>query len=182
MQKRDFRSLQMRRGLKAITVILSVVIGFVAWQTLIGQHHMATTRDWPSQFQSNGERIYFTGSSASGLSINARGGNSHMSMMAGSNGCVTCHGADRQGGRQMPNFWKSAPPLTSEALFNSNGGEDGHGDHDGYSDETLRRAINRGIDAGGKPLDEAMPLWSISKPDLDDLIAFLKSPATEKEH
>jgi len=44
-----------------------------------------------SEFVSNGERIYFTGSNASGSAINAIGGNGHMNMhmrMHGT-GCVT---------------------------------------------------------------------------------------------
>ncbi len=97
-----------------------------------------------------------------------------MRMMSGSSGCVTCHGADRLGGRLMPRFWITVPPLTFEALFSEHD-EDGHGDHEGYSDESLRRAITQGIDPGGKPLDLAMPRWSMSEKDLDDLIAFLKT-------
>ena len=50
--------------------------------------------------------------------------------------------------------------------------EDGHGDHEGYIDETLKHAIIRGVDAGGKSLDQDMPRWFMSKQDLDDLIAF----------
>lgn len=141
---------------------------------------MTSRSNWPQQFKSNGERIYFTATSASGLAITARGGNMHMGMMSGG-GCVTCHGVDRQGGRLVPRFWKSAPSLTSDALFGEHE-EDGHGDHDGYSDETLGRAIIRGIDAGGKPLDQAMPQGSMTKQDLDDLIAFLKTSVTGNSH
>ena len=133
--------------------------------------------DWPTRFQTNGERIYFTATSASGARISPGGGGMHMSMMGG--GCVSCHGVKRQGGRVMPRFWKVVPPLTPAALFGEHDAsekDDGHGDHDFYTDETLRRAITKGIDPGGKPFDRAMPRWSISRPDLDDLIAHLKSP------
>ena len=57
--------------------------------------------DWPAQFQSNGERLYFTGVSASGQPIRAVGGDRHMLMMGG-NACVACHGVDQEGGRLRP--------------------------------------------------------------------------------
>lgn len=144
---------------------------------MTGHGLMTGHDDWPAQFKSNGERIYFSATSTSGVPIIPSGGGMHMSMMGG--GCVTCHGADRQGGRMMPQFWKSVPPLTPSALFGDHdegAKDDGHGGHDVYNAETLRRAITRGIDPAGKPLDQAMPRWSMSPQDLGDLIAHLKSP------
>ena len=167
----------MRRFTKLIGIVLIAFIGFVAAGIFFGFNPMTSSSDWPLKFRSNGERIYFTAASASGLPISPNGSGMHMSMMGG--GCVTCHGADRQGGRMMPRFWKIVPPLTPAALFGDHEkGEkdDGHGGHDVYTDETLGRAITRGIDPGGKPLDVAMPRWSISAQDLGDLIAHLKSP------
>ena len=131
--------------------------------------------DGPSEFVSNGERIYFTGSSASGIPINAVGGDGHMNMhmrMHGT-GCVTCHGVDREGGRLWPQFWTKAPALTTEALFTDDHA-DGHGDHGNYDAESLRRAITDGVDPAGKQLDPAMPRWSMSRSDLDDLVAYLQ--------
>lgn len=146
--------------------------------------------NWPVQFQSNGERIYFTGSSSSGFRIGASGGGMHMQMHGG--GCVTCHGADRQGGRLMPRFWKVVPPLTPAALFREQDGhgenskddghgdkDDGHGDHGAYDDVTLRRAIIEGVDPGGTPLDREMPRWTMGAQDIADLIAFIKSPVRD---
>jgi cytochrome c oxidase subunit II len=151
-------------------VAVIALVGLVSIPFLFGMGSMHDRGDWPSQFQNNGEQIYFTATSASGLPINARGGNMHMGLVAG--GCVTCHGADRQGGRLVPSFWKSAPPLTPDALF-ADHSEDSHGDHDGYSEEALRRAITQGIEPGGEHLGQEMPRWSMSEQDLDDLIAFL---------
>mgnify|MGYP002336390849 CR=1 FL=1 len=99
-------------------------------------------------------------------------------------GCVACHGADRGGGQLRPQFWKTAPPLTPAALFgeHAEGGdpegenEASHGDHESYTDDTLRRAIAEGVDPGGDPLDPAMPRWSMSAEDMADLIAYLKLP------
>jgi mono/diheme cytochrome c family protein len=127
----------------------------------------------PLNYNSNGERIYFTGISASGDAIRFSGGNMHLRMMGG--GCATCHAADRSGGRMMPEFWKVAPPLTRDALFEGHADGDGHGDHGSYDEATLRRAVVQGTDPAGQPLDEAMPRWSMSKRDWRDLFDYLKS-------
>ena len=166
-----------RRFATVASFVLIALIALIAWRVLFGFNLMNNRGEWPSRFQSNGERIYFTAMSASRRRINSRGGGMHMSMMGG--GCVTCHGADRRGGRVMPRFWEVVPPLTPAALFDEHAEgekEDGHGDHEGYTNETLRRAITQGVDPGGKSLDPAMPRWSMSTQDLDDLIAYLKSP------
>jgi len=164
------------------SIALITIIALVGGSVLFGFNPMLNHDNWPTQFQSNGERIYFTATSASISPISSQGGGMHMSMMQG--GCADCHGADRSGRRLMPRFWKIAPALTPAALFREHtegGDKDGHGDHEGYTKETLSRAITRGIDAGGKKLDPAMPRWTISAQDLDDLIAYLKSP-TGKPH
>jgi len=137
--------------------------------------------DWDDTtvFESNGQRIYVLGTSGSGAPIVPRGGGGmtgmHMSMMGG--GCATCHGVNRQGRRLMPRFWIVAPPLTSDALFGGHDAdepEDGHGDHESYTEETLARAIRQGIDPNGDPIDLAMPRWSMSDGDMKDLIDYLK--------
>lgn len=92
-------------------------------------------------------------------------------------GCASCHGADREGQRLWPQFWAKAPPLTADALFGDDAHKeaaDGHGDHASYDVDTLRRAITRGLDPAGEYLDQAMPRWTMSPRDLDDLVAFLK--------
>lgn len=160
--------------------MLVLVVALVAARLLFGSGPMTDRADWPSEFESNGERIYFTATSASGRPISLLGGSMHIGMSGG--GCVACHGADRQGGRLMPQFWKSAPPLTAAALFSehadedASGERDGHGDHDSYTEDTLRRAITDGIDPAGEPLDPAMPRWSMSADDMTDLTAYLKAP------
>jgi mono/diheme cytochrome c family protein len=136
--------------------------------------------DIPRAFASNGERIYFTGVSASGKPIRARGGDAamgmHMQMHGG--GCATCHGDDREGRRLMPRFWIKAPALTAEALFGDDDHKkdsDGHGNHGNYDAVSLRLAIIEGVDPAGEPLDQAMPRWSMNESDLNDLIAYLQN-------
>ena len=125
----------------------------------------------PAHYQSNGERIYFTGVSQSRGSITYTGGNMHLQMMGG--GCATCHGGDRDGSRMMPEFWVVAPPLTRAALFGDHDEGDGHGDHASYDAETLRRAVSRGLEPSGKKMDPIMPRWSMSEEDWRDLLAYL---------
>jgi mono/diheme cytochrome c family protein len=124
---------------------------------------------WPTRFQTNGERIYFTGASESRTPITYTGGNMHLEMMGG--GCATCHGADRRGARMMPELWLEAPPLTRAALFQVH--EDGHGSHASYDANTLHRAISRGLDPAGTALSPIMPRWSMSDADWRDLLAYL---------
>ncbi len=158
-----------------VIAVVGVIVGTLSVAGCEYQSgHMFDT-PLPASFNSNGERIYFTGRSERNSEISFAGGGMHMQMMGGA--CATCHGADRRGGaRMMPYFWKTAPPLTAEALFDShetNSG--GHGDHDSYDEATLRRAINTGLDPAGKMLDELMPRWRMNDEDMGDLIAFLKS-------
>ena len=164
----------------AVSILVVAIITVPGTQSIIGFAPNSSQDNWPAQFRSNGERIYFTGVSASGLPVTPTGGGMHIRMHGG--GCVSCHGTDRLGGRTMPRFWIKAPPLTPAALFKTDddhSGDEGHGDHDAYNDETLRRAITDGRDPDNEQLDAAMPRWSMAAQDLADLIGFLRNPVPE---
>ncbi len=123
-----------------------------------------------ANYGSNGERIYFTGQSESGTGISAIGGHHHMQMHGG--GCVTCHGAEREGGARMwPWFWITAPALTSAALLGDHE-SDGHS-HAVYDANSLKRAITEGINPAGEVLNDQMPRWQLSEQDLDALVHYL---------
>ncbi|MFT7460752.1 MAG: cytochrome c oxidase subunit 2 [Planctomycetota bacterium] len=132
----------------------------------------------PKAFTSNGERIYFTGISESGNPITAVGGDFHMSMHRSmhSGGCATCHGEDKMGRRMRPQFWKKAPALTPSALFedSSEDSKDHGHNHQIYTPESIRLAITDGLNPAGVLLDAAMPQWSMSDADLDDLVTYLQ--------
>ena len=147
------------------------------------EHGPSGNRDGNWKFVSNGERIYFTGSSASGNPISASGGSGHMNMhmRVHGGGCATCHGAEREGRRLWPQFWVGAPALTAEALFADDEHDDSagsHGDHGSYDSNSLRRAITQGIDPAGQQLNDAMPRWNMSPSDINDLIAYLQQTHT----
>ncbi len=75
----------------------------------------------------------------------------------------------------MARFWVVAPSLMPEALFGDHhDNADGHGDHETYNVASLRPAIIEGVDPSGRHLDEAMPHWSMSEPDLADLVRYLQ--------
>lgn len=127
--------------------------------------------EWPSEYRSNGERIYYTGTSGSGQAIRASGGDRRMSMM-GSNACVACHGADLEGGRLRPSYLSVAPAITAEALLGDHADEDDHA-HDAYDRASLAVAISTGRRPDGSEIGPRMPRWSMSPEDLSDIVAFL---------
>ena len=121
-------------------------------------------------YKSNGERIYFTSTSASGDRISYTGGPG--GMMQGPLACVTCHGPQGHGGTvqfMMQSF--DVPNITWPELT----GPDPDMEHPPYTEETLKRAITEGIDPGGDPLEYPMPRWSMSAGDLNDLVGFIKT-------
>jgi len=120
-------------------------------------------------YDSEGERLYFTGVSSSGDRMISIGGHHHMQMHGGS--CVTCHGADKRGNTRMwPRFWVVAPPLTFDALFTEH--DDGH-KHTAYDPASLKKAIVEGLNPDGEPLHHTMPRWRMAEKDLEELVSYL---------
>ena len=140
-----------------------------------------------SEFESNGEMIYYTGYNESGDLIEIEYGPRWLYVHGGS--CVNCHGADGKGG--FPVMMGFAIPsdiryetLTSEEHGEEHGEEAGEGGagegqgeeaHPPYTDETIKRAIVEGIDPAGEPLDLTMPRWKMSDADADDVVEYLKT-------
>ncbi len=128
-------------------------------------------------YSSNGERIYFSATSVSGRAITSSGGIMMMHQLA----CANCHGAAGRGGRVNMMMWTlEVPSITWDGLTAEPGHDEDedtgeHDEHPPYTEDTLKRAITRGLDPGGEPLDEAMPRWRMSETDLDDLVDFIKT-------
>jgi cytochrome c oxidase subunit II len=125
-------------------------------------------------FDTNGERIYFTGTSETGPRISSQMQGMHR-MPSGRMSCADCHGPDGRGGtaRMMMSTFE-APDIRYHTLTGEEHG-DGHADHPPYTDEDIKRAITEGVDPAGEPLEWLMPRWEMSDQQLDDLLAFLKS-------
>ena len=155
-----------------VPIVLAAAAALILLALVFGWRSAPETSraDWPDQFESVGEQLYFTGRGKSGAQMIPRGGNQHMTMM-GSGGCVDCHGTDRKGGRLWPSFLQVAPSITAIALTGEHG-DDGHG-HEGYDAQTLARAITEGLKPDDSELSEGMPRWSMSNEDLTSLLTFL---------
>src|SRR3990172_4830349 len=126
-----------------------------------------------ADFASNGERIYYTGTSGKRGPIPFQGGPPWLAMHGG--GCVNCHGVNARGG--VPVMMGTAIPadIRYAALTAKNGHDKGEEAHPRYGDTLIARAITQGIDPAGKPLDWTMPRWQMTEEDLNDLIAYLKT-------
>lgn len=86
---------------------------------------------------------------------------------------MDCHGPDGKGGYAVPMTDVIAANITYSALTSRV--HKMHGEkHSPYTDALIRRAITNGVDPAGKPLSDAMPRWSMSRGDLNDLIGYLK--------
>lgn len=133
------------------------------------------------RYASNGERIYFSGTSANGR-ISSSGGDvgggmiGGQGMMGGQLACADCHGPDGRGGPHVMHMTSmDAPDIRWSALTEAeHGAEEGEMEHPPFNEETFKRAVTQGLDPGGTPLAPAMPRWRVSDEDLDDLIVFLR--------
>lgn len=138
-----------------------------------------------SKYDTNGERIYLTGTSANGP-ISYSGGDfggmmGGQSMMGNSQlACVDCHGPEGRGGGALMHMAQvNAPDIRWSTLTEAEAGEHGdeaeHGmEHPPYDEASFKRAVTQSVDPGGDTLDPLMPRWQMSDQDLTDLIAYLK--------
>ena len=138
------------------------------WQ---GGSGMMRDRGSAGGYSSNGERIYFTGTSDSGRTITYRGGPMWLYMHGGS--CASCHGADGRGGSPVMMGTAIPSDIRYEHLIAEE--HDEGEEHPPYDDELIKRAITEGLNPAREPLDLTMPRSDMSKEDLNDLLDFLKT-------
>lgn len=114
-----------------------------------------------------GEQIYREGLSPRGTPITANVGSGD-ALPAALLPCVNCHGADgrgrSEGGVRPADI---SPAALARPLQNE------RRQRPAYDAIRLRRAITMGIDAGGQPLDLAMPRYGLSLADAQDLQTYL---------
>lgn len=123
-----------------------------------------------------GRAIYHEGTSPSGGAITGIVGDSVLPGAALR--CAGCHGADglgRSEGRVVP------PEVTWSRLTKPYGHEHGDRRHPAFDERSVARAITEGVDPAGNALDPAMPRYSISRDDLESLVAYLKVLDREAE-
>ena|SRR5579872_1097866 len=108
-------------------------------------------------WRANGMRIFQTGKDIDGIPIVAQPPPLF-------NRCADCHHANGAGGKMFADGAVSAD-LRHAALVTHQ--------RDPYTLALLERAIAKGIDNEGKPLDRMMPRWKLSARDLHDVSMYV---------
>lgn len=124
-----------------------------------------------SDFESNGELIYYTGFNESGELIKIEYGPRWLYVHGGS--CVDCHATDGRGGYPVMMGSEIPPDIRYESLVSEAHAE--NEEHPPYTEETIKKAIREGIDPAGEPLDLTMPRWNMTDKDVDDVVEYLKT-------
>ncbi len=118
-------------------------------------------------FSSNGQRIYFTATSASGNPITYTGASNWGNGMMGGGqlACASCHGPDGRGGTHNMGMMQvmTAKDIRWSVLSPE------------FDSEKFKLAVTKGQDPDGTQLKSDMPRWNIDDKDLADLISFLKT-------
>ncbi len=158
---------------KTLTVVLFVVTALLLagcglFNRPTGRGMMNGGTAWGTgAFGSNGERIYFTGTSERGTPIIYTGGPASSSWMMGSGqlACASCHGPDGRGGVHTMGMMQvmDAKDIRWSTLKVD------------YDSEKFRLAVTKGQDPYGTQMKTDMPLWTIGDADMADLITYLKT-------
>jgi hypothetical protein len=106
-----------------------------------------------------GRQIFQTGSSPGGTAITALVGRASVRLPGARLPCAGCHGADRRGGAEGG---VNAPDITPTALTRPFRAAGTNRERPAYDAAALVRAVTAGIDAGGNPLDPAMPRFEMA--------------------
>lgn len=125
-----------------------------------------------------GKQIFLEGRSATGSHIGARVGSADTPMPATVVPCANCHGTDARGRREggvRPSdiTWRRLTAPYGQHL------ESGR-EHPAYDPASFARAVSAGVDPGGNRLSPAMPRFTLSARDIEDLMAYLKR--VEEDH
>lgn len=134
------------------------VLGALTLALLVGcaspSNHATVGTDTAS---ANGEAIFRTGRDLQGVRITAQ----PPALMPN---CAACHHADGSGGLHLANGAVSAD-LRHDALVTTM--------KPPYTLPLLERAISKGIDNAGQPLNRVMPRWHMSARDLHDVSQYV---------
>ncbi len=126
-----------------------------------------------------GKRLYREGVSSSDAQLQARVGASDITVPASVLPCASCHGND---GRGRAEGGVRPPGLDWQRLALGQGPREANGRrYPAYTDSSLARAIQQGIDPAGNRLDPAMPRFELTLADQRNLIAYLKRLAEERD-
>ncbi|MEX5503118.1 ABC transporter substrate-binding protein [Pseudomonas putida] len=126
-----------------------------------------------------GKRLYREGVSSSDAQLQARVGASDIRVPASVLPCASCHGND---GRGRAEGGVRPPNLDWQRLAQGQGAREANGrSYPAYTDRSLARAIQHGVDPAGNRLDPAMPRFELTMADQRNLTAYLKRLAEERD-
>lgn len=159
------RQLQFPALLRTMPIGLTAVLV----SSVIGPASHATEL---SDQELRGKQIYMQGESRSGAPITvlvARGGTP---IAASFLPCSGCHGAD---GKGRPEGGVKPSDITWKTLTAPYGHDHEYGrSHPAFDEMSLARSIIIGRDSASNELDMAMPRYSMSESDMEDLVAYIK--------
>lgn len=165
-------------GIALVVIVLVSAIAVTAW-FLLNPRSGVNPVNMSSLFggyDSNGEQIYFAGTSRTGPPITFEMGGMHR-MGPRSMGCADCHGADGRGGQvTMMMTTIQAPDIRYPTLTEGEHDDDhGEEEHPPYTDDTIRNAVMNGVDPDGNSLSWVMPRWDMTDEQFNDLLSYLKT-------
>ncbi|WP_119154252.1 ABC transporter substrate-binding protein [Caldimonas tepidiphila] len=133
----------------------------------------------PDASELAGRRLYRDGITAAGSPVQALVGPGAARVSGAAVACANCHGRDGLG---RPEAGLAPPALRWAELSRPHGHVHGDGRrHPPFTTQTLERALTRGIDPAGRPLDPAMPRFLLAREDLANLVAYLKRLDGERD-
>lgn len=147
-------------GANTLIVLMSLVIGMVG---------VAYADDALTAKELIGRKIYRDGTNGSQDEITAALGLTKESLPATTFACANCHGLEGEGKQEGG---LNVPAITPQHLFNSANSNTTSGRV--YNENTLIRAITKGINAQNKPLSAAMPRYGLTDYQAQALLAYLK--------
>jgi ABC-type branched-subunit amino acid transport system substrate-binding protein len=165
-------------SLSAKTRLVLTVAAFTAMAWLTSASHaagQATNELTPEE--KRGKQIYLKGDSDGG-EIVAILGRGELELPAASFPCSNCHGlrgeGSKEGGIQPPPLdWASLSSPHQSVLTRNDRGP--------YTEVSLARAINGGLDSSGGRLHSGMPRYKMTAAQMAGLIAYLKKIGTESD-
>lgn len=124
-----------------------------------------------------GRRLYVDGTGAGGREVTAFLAGT--SLPASAVPCAGCHGPD---GRGRPEGGVLPPPVGWSELARRGGHVHPAGRrHPPFDARTLGRAVTEGVDPAGNPLDPSMPRYSLSREEVESLVAYLRVVEREED-
>ncbi len=168
----------MKKNLNFLAVTIFFVLLITGCKGQMNTVNQKGTAWGNGSFSSNGQRIYFTGTSERGTAITYTGGpEMGMMMMGGRLACVSCHGIDARGRKhKMAVETMDAPDIHISAMSSGDHAKELKAEHhDQYEFDDFKNSVEFGKHPDGDILSTEMPRWHMSDADLMDLFDYLKS-------